>query len=220
MSANLEERLRLARPNAGGPTLEATAIARERALAALPRRSRPVRILAAGFVVVAVTAAVLGLELRSGAQVASAAEVRAAVSKTLAAASTLSGVLAIDEPQDGGTLKTQRWSFALDSAGDLRLQGLDTHDDLAVDGATDTIKLSEGRWFSTVTDVSPTTSSLGPDWMLEREVGSMITALAADRDAEVRDVEYDGRPAWLLTIRADVPGGAGTLAREITVDRS
>lgn len=219
MPVDLEERLRLARPNAGGPTLAATAVAREGALSVLPTRTRRPRIVAVGLTLAAAMA-ITGVELRSGAGTASAAQVRAAVSKTLATASNLSGVLAIDEPQADGTLKTQRWSFALDAAGDVRLKGLDTQDDLAVDAASGTIRLSQGGWFSIITDVAPTTSAVGPDWMLEREVGSVITALAADRDAHVQEIDYNGRPAWLLTIRAQLEGGAGTLEREITVDRS
>jgi hypothetical protein len=219
MPTNVEERLRLGRPNAGGPTLEATALARERALAALPDRHRRTRMLAAAVAVAAGVAAVLAVELRSGAGVASAAQVRAAVSQTLSSASNLTGVLAIDEPQEDGTVQTQRWSFALDSAGDLRFKGLDTNDDLAVDGTADTIKFSEGSRFSTSTDVAPQTTAFSPDWMLEREVGSVITALAADRDAEVQNVDYEGRPAWLLTISA-VGQDGGTIEREITVDRS
>ena len=215
MRTNVEERLRLARPNAGGPTLEATTIARERALAALPDRHRRARIAVAAAGIAAAAAVVLAVELRSGAEVASAAQVRAAVSQTLASASNLSGTLVIDDPDRG----EQRWSFALDSAGDLRLKGLDTNDDLAIDGTADTIRFSQGPRFSTSTDVSPQTSAFSPDWMLEREVGSVISALAADRDAEVQDVEYDGRPAWLLTIRA-VGQDGGTIERKITVDRS
>jgi hypothetical protein len=131
----------------------------------------------------------------------------------------LSGVLSIDVPQEDGALQTQRWSFALDSAGDLRLKGIDTNDDLAIDGAADTIKFSQGNRFSTSTDVSPQTSAFSPDWMLEREVGSVITALAADSGAQVQNLDYDGRPAWLLTIRAEGQDGA-PIEREITVDRS
>jgi outer membrane lipoprotein-sorting protein len=216
MPTTVEERLRLARPNAGGPTLEATAAARRSALAALPAHSNRRRIFAVAVTFAAAAAVVLAVELRSGAGVASAAQVRAAVSRTLASASNLRGTLVIDDPDRG----EQDWSFALNSAGDLRFNGLDTSADLAYDGHTDTLQVSNGHLFTTIANFAPEPSRVSVDWMLEREVGSVITALAADEDAHVQEIQYEGRPAWLLTIRADLVGGQGTAEREIVVDRS
>ena len=222
MPMNLEARLRSARPAGDGPTLEATTVARERALAALPRRVRRRRMLAAAVAVAVTTAAVVAFGLRHGPEVASAAQVRAAVSQTLASATSLRGMLVIrrPDPDRASAPNVERWSFALSSAGDLRLTGLDTDEDLAYDGTTDVLRYSHRRWFSTITGFPPPPGDQSVDWMLELELGSVITALAADRDAEVQEVEYEGRPSWLLTIRADTSAGAGALQREITVDRA
>ena len=211
MAANVEERLRLARPNAGGPTLEATAAARERALAALPARTLRPSVVAMGAALAAATAAALVFALRPGTEVATAAHVRSVVSQTLGSASSLRGVLVIAQPD----ARVDRWSFALNSVGDLRLTGLDSNEDLAFDARNDVLRFSDGRWFTTLTGFPPPSSSeLYSDWMLEREVGSVIAALAAEHDTQVREVEYAGRPSWLLTIRSD------SVEREITVDRA
>jgi hypothetical protein len=149
--------------------------------------------------------------LRPGTEVATAAHVRAVVSQTLASASGLRGMLVITQP-DG---KVDRWRFALNSGGDLRLTGLDSNEELAFDGENDVLRFSDGRWFTTLTGFPPPSSSeLYSDWMLEREVGSVIAALAAEHDVRVQEVRYEGRPSWLLTIRSD------SVEREITVDRA
>ena len=220
MPTTLEERLRSVRPNADGPTVEATAFARERALAALPRRPRRTRLLVAAVAAGAAAAtAVLAFGIRHGPEVASAAEVRAAVSQTLASATSLRGMLVIRHPQPdrSDAPQVERWAFALSSGGDLRLTGLDTDEDLAYDGAKDVLRYSHGRWFSKITGLPPPPGDQSVDWMLELELGSVIGAFAAEPGAQVREVQYEGRPSWLLTVHAD---GAGGLEREITVDRA
>lgn len=222
MPANLEDRLRLARPNPGGPTLAATAVARERALTALPRRSRPRRQLFGAVALVGASAVALAFALRTDTEVASAAQVRAAVSGTLASATSLRGVLVISRPEadQPGQPGVERWSFALNAAGDVRLTGLDSQQDLSYDGKRDVLRFSDGRWFTTISGFPPASGNSSVDWLLQHEIGSVITALAAEPDAQVQEVQYEGRPSWLLTVRADLADGNGTAERDIVVDRA
>jgi hypothetical protein len=222
MPANLEDRLRLARPNPGGPTLAATAAARERALAALPRRSPRRRRLLGAVALVGAAAVALAFALRTDTEVASAAQVRAAVSGTLASATSLRGVLVIDRPEDDQASHpgVERWSFALNAAGDVRLTGLDSQQDLSYDGKRDVLRFSDGRWFTTISGFPPASGNSSVDWLLQHEIGSVITALSAEPDAQVQEVQYEGRPSWLLTVRADLADGNGTAERDIVVDRA
>jgi hypothetical protein len=52
-------------------------------------------------------------------------------------------------------------------------------------------------------------------WVLQRGLGSIVAALAVDGDADVREVDYEGRAAWKVRVPTGNPGEE----RVIVVDR-
>ena len=185
----------------------------EKRLSAEGGRRRPARmrttIAFAGAACLALLLFVfLGLpQLRSGSDVARAAEVRAAVLKTLAGAQTVRGELvytALDVRTGKTTTKRQR--FAEDASGDLRLTDVGGPGDLAYDAArgveraiTTSASMGTGIFYAERVGLAPGAPDEGPsDFVLGREVGAVVRALAAAHSARVADVSYAGRPAWKL----------------------
>lgn len=164
-----------------------------------------------------------------GPQAASAAVVKARVRAALATLHGLSGVLVATGPRetDGG-----RWRFAMDAAGDLRLQGPRPGDVMTYDAATGVVRSAQHSasldggllFYAERSGVAPGPPDQGPPtWVLPEQYGAFVRAALADTPSSVRDTTYDGRPAWRLDVRttpnATVPELSGDHL-SITVDRA
>ena len=195
-----------------------------------PRRVGRTLALAGGTCVAVLLFVTLALpQLRSGSDVARAAEVRTAVLKTLAGAQTISGDLvytALDVRT--GRTTTTRQTFAEDARGDLRLTDVGGPGDLAYDAArgversiTTSASMGTGTFYAERVGLAPGAPDEGPsDFVLGREVGAVVRALAAAHSTSVADVSYAGRAAWKLDAQVKpniVFADADRL--QITVDR-
>jgi hypothetical protein len=152
-------------------------------------------------------------DLTGGAERASAAEVRNAVAHALSSADRLGGVLAVREHASGGEL---RWRFLLEANGDFRAEALPTGPVWAYDAAENVERNSDEGLFTVRSGIAPgPPDSTSSDWMIQRGLGAVVRALDAAGDASVREVEYRGRPAWVLVTHTQNEGEI----REIVVDR-
>jgi hypothetical protein len=195
------------------------------------RRRRLARRLGAALAAAATAAAVLaavGIGLPGGSPGApadaTAAQVRAAVTRALSSAESLSGRLVAPGPESPDGQSTDAvWSFALTSRGDFRLTGVTYPTDLAYDASSGVERYSDETGFTVRTGIAPGwPDSDSPDWIVQRGLGSVATALADAGDPRVAEVDYRGRPAWRLRLEQEVvqtaTGDASDL-REITIDR-
>jgi hypothetical protein len=201
------------------------------------QRARRARIRwTAGVAVVAAVAAIVFVAIGiprgertpiGGPNVATAAEIKAKVRAALAAAENLSGVLVLkgDSPTD-----VTRWRFVLTDGGDFRLLAGDRVNDIAYDATT-----AVERSYSTLENGTPlavesTGLAPGPpdphpsDWILPRNFGAVVRAFLAAHDPRVREVTYEGRPAWELDTDVkpnviDVQLGVSADHFSITVDQ-
>jgi hypothetical protein len=196
------------------------------------RRSRLRRRLGMGVATAAAGAAALvaiGIGLPGGSpgapEAATAAEVQAAVARALSSAKSLSGRLVAPGPElpDGSSTEAA-WSFAMSTRGDFRLTGITYGTDLAYDASTGVERYSDETSFTVRTGVAPGwPDSDFPDWIVQRSLGSVATALAAAGDPRVAEVEYRGQPAWQLRLPQRVvqtATGDESDLREITIDRA
>jgi hypothetical protein len=184
--------------------------------------------------VAAVAIAVVGLPrggespLPGGPQAASAALVKARVRAALTTLRSLSGTLIATGPHenDGG-----RWRFALDAAGDLRLEGPKPGDVETYDARTGAVRSAQHSaslggdtlFYAERTGVAPGPPDQGPpSWVLPEQYGAFVRAALADTPSSVAQTTYDGRAAWQLeadtTPNAIVPDLSGDHLA-ITVDR-
>jgi hypothetical protein len=171
--------------------------------------------LAAAAAVAVLVASALALFVPRGSEVASAAEVREAISDALGSAHTITGVFVNQEQAGGGE---NRWRFEFRSSGSFRITGLGANNptDLEYDPGLNVEASSDGGLFVWRVGLAPGWPDSAPaGWVLRRDLGSVVAALSADPDAEVEEVEYRGRPAWMLRTPTGNPGEE----REITVDR-
>lgn len=191
-----------------------------RARAAARRRARVRWAVRGSTVAVVAAAAAVGLpRLADGPEAATAAEVKAQVRTALAGMRNLGGVLVADG---------RRWRFTLSSEGDVRLEGPGKGEASTYDASGDVVRsaqrsasLGGGPLFYAerrgVAPGPPDEQSL----LLLRSLGGYVRALLAARDPRVREVEYEGRPAWRVDVEtvpnAIVPGLSGD-SLEITVD--
>ena len=142
---------------------------------------------------------------------------------------TLTGELVADGPRAGDE---QRWRFALDGKGSLRLAGPAQAEVMMYDAAAGAVRSAQRSasigaatlLYAERTDVAPGPPDQGPpSWLLSAEFGAYLRAALAAGDPEVRDVAYDGRAAWRLDIdtvpNAVVPDLSGDHF-QITVDRA
>jgi hypothetical protein len=167
--------------------------------------------------------------LRGGPSVARAAAVRSQVLKTLAEARTIRGELVYSSfDVRTGKTTTRSQTFAADSRGDLRLTDVGGPSDLAYDAArrveravTTSASIGAGRFFAERVGVAPGLPDHGPSsFILGRELGAVVRALAAARSPQVAEATYRGRAAW----RLDTPLEPNTIFADadrlqITVDR-
>ena len=190
--------------------------------AALRRRleERPPRrrtwALAAAAAVAVLVAAALALFVPRGSDVASAAQVREAISQALGSAHTITGVFVNREQAGSGET---RWRFEFRSSGSFRITGLGKNNptDLEYDPGLNVEAYSDIGLFVWRVGLAPGWPDAAPaGWVLRRDLGSVVGALAADPDAAVEEVRYRGRPAWMLRTPTGNPGEE----REITVDRA
>jgi hypothetical protein len=139
--------------------------------------------------------------------------VRAAVTRALATVDRLGGILVVREHAAGGEL---RWRFVLDARGNFRAAAQPSGPVWAYDAAGGVERNSDEGLFTVRSGIAPgppdPTSSA---WMVQRGLGAVVRALAAAGDASVRELEYRGRPAWLLRTGTQNAGET----REVTVDR-
>jgi outer membrane lipoprotein-sorting protein len=164
----------------------------------------------------------------AGPEIATAAEIKAQVRAALATMRNLSGTVVSDGPQRGDE---RRWRFVLDADGDFRLVGPTEEETITYDASTGTVRsaqrsasLGGGPLFYAVREgVPPGLPDLGtPTWIIPEEFGAFVRALLAADDPRVREISYQGRPAWRLDIEA-VPNAIvpdfSSDRLEITVDR-
>jgi hypothetical protein len=177
------------------------------------RRRFGLPYLGAAAAVAAGVAALAVLDLTRGGETASAADVRAAVTRALATVDRLGGILVVREHAAGGEL---RWRFVLDARGNFRAEAQPSGPVWAYDAAGGVERNSDEGLFTVRSGIAPgppdPTSSA---WMVQRGLGAVVRALAAAGDASVRELEYRGRPAWLLRTGTQNAGET----REVTVDR-
>jgi hypothetical protein len=143
---------------------------------------------------------------------------------------TLRGELvsrAADRIDDPAAISEVRWRFVTTDAGDFRLSGLSRTEELAYDADTGAetgyvVDPEGGTFAGERTGVALGWPDQGPaEWVLERQLGATVRALAAAGDADVREVEHDGRPAWELAtaVRANQISEFSGDRLEITVDQ-
>jgi hypothetical protein len=202
-----------------------------------PRRRARLRWglrLAAAAAVVAAGVAVFGLPVVertpsiAGPQVASAAVVKERVRASLGSLRSLSGVIVADGAQRG---EPRRWRFALDAAGDFRLDGPSPGEWIAYDAGSGVARSAQRSaslggdtlFYAERTGIAPGAPDQGPPtWLLPDELGAYVRALLAAGDARVHEIAYEGRPAWRVDVAtlpsAVVPALSGDRL-EVTVDR-
>jgi hypothetical protein len=199
-----------------------------------PRRSVRRAVVAVAVAAVAVVAIALPVADRvGGSDVASAADVQARVSASLNSLESLSGLVVSRCTEAGclGKAGETRWTFVLTSDGDLRLGGPTAREVVTYDASEGLLRMAQRSasidagplFFAERHNVAPGPPDLGPPmWALPQELGAFVRALLAAEDPRVREVVYDGRPAWRLDVEAVpnaiVPEVTGDLF-EITVDR-
>jgi hypothetical protein len=182
---------------------------RRRTRARRRRLSWTIRLAAAAAIVSA--AAIVGFpHTDTGPPPATAADVKARVAGALASARTMSGDIAYQATDPLTGSRRTRWSFALTDKGDFRLRQTDGESDVAYDAVHGVQRLlsrsasvqdDETLFAVEHTGLAPGRPDLGPpDWLLQRDLGSVVRALLATHDARVEETTYDGRPAWRLEI--------------------
>jgi hypothetical protein len=155
-----------------------------------------------------------------GPEEASAAVVKAHVRAALATLRSLGGVLVATGPRANDTA---RWRFALDAAGDLRLEGPRAGDAIAYDAAAGVVRSAQHSaslggdtlFYSERTGVAPGPPDQGPPtWVLPEQYGAFVRAALADSPSSVRATTYNGRPAW----RLDVETAPNAIVPELSGD--
>jgi hypothetical protein len=153
----------------------------------------------------------------AGPQPASAAVVKSHLRHALVQMRDLSGVLVATEASRGST---ERWSFVLDAAGDVRLEGPGAGEVVTYDSATGvarSIQHSASMGGSALFYAERTGVAPGPP-----DLGAYVRAALAARDPGVRNVVFDGRPAWRLDVETVPNAVAPELSGDelqVTVDR-
>jgi hypothetical protein len=164
----------------------------------------------------------------TGPEVATAAAIKAKVQAALADMDNLSGVLVYDGTEKGDE---RRWRFTLSAAGDFLLVGPTKGETITYDASTGVVRSAQRSaslgggplFYAERTGVALGPPDLGaPTWMIPDDFAAFVSALLAAEDPRVREVVYQGRPAWQLDIdvvpNAIVPQDSADHLR-ITVDR-
>jgi hypothetical protein len=199
-----------------------------------PRRVQPRLLAAAVAVAVAIVlAVVVATQLAGvhGSDVARAAEIKARVAAALADVRSARGEVtytALDT--QSGKRTTTRQSFVLNSAGDERLSDAPAGTVSAYDASrgveraitTSAVAGVGGHFYAVRVGLPPGPPDQGPsESLLDQQLGAVTRALAAAQDPRVRELDYQGRPAWQLdaavapnTVEADIDHVS------VTVDRA
>jgi outer membrane lipoprotein-sorting protein len=200
---------------------------RARTRRARTRWALRVAVVAAAAAILVVAIGIPATE-RTGPDVATAAEVKAKVRTALATIESLAGTVITDGPQKGDE---ERWEFLMTADGDFRVRGPSEEELVTYDASTGTAysaqrsaSVESSRLFYTVqTGIAPGRPDQSPPaWVLPDEFGAFVQVLLAAEDPRVREVAYEGRPAWTVVVdavpNAIVPEFSGD-AFEITVDQ-
>jgi hypothetical protein len=187
------------------------------------RRFLPVGAVAAALAAILVVAVGIPRTHHTGPETASAAIVKAHLRLALVEMRNLSGVLVADG---------RRWMFTLGAAGDVRLEGPGAGEVITYDAATGVARsaqhsasLGGGRLFYAERDgVAPGPPDQGPPtWILPDDLSAYVRAALAAGNPGVRELTYEGRPAWQLDITTMPNQIAPELSGdrlEVTVDRT
>jgi hypothetical protein len=164
----------------------------------------------------------------AGPQPAAAAIVKSHLRSALTTLRTLRGVLTVSGPAQR---TPQQWRFALDTAGDVRIEGPAAGDVETFDAASGVVRSAQHSaslggdtiFYAERRGVAPGEPDLGPPtWILPNELGAYVRAALAASSPSVRDTIYGGRPAWRLDV-ATIPNAVAPElsgdALSITVDR-
>jgi hypothetical protein len=144
-----------------------------------------------------------------GVEPATAALVKKKLAAALTATRNLSGRVAYFSRNPlTGEKENLRWSFVLTERGDFRLTDAGRRSDVAYDASEGversinaSASIGEGRFYAERTGLAPGSPDPGPsDWILERDLGSVVRALLAAEDPPVVETEYRGRAAWRLSV--------------------
>jgi hypothetical protein len=164
----------------------------------------------------------------AGPQPASAAVVKSHLRDALTQLRNLSGVLVAAETSRGST---ERWRFTLDAAGDVRLEGPGAGEVMTYDSSTGVARSIQhsasmggsALFYAERTGVAPGPPDLGPPtWLIPEQLGAYVRAALAAQDPGVREVTYEGRPAWRLDVHTVPNLVAPELSGDelqVTVDR-
>lgn len=159
-------------------------------------------------------------------QPATAAEIKAKVRAALSTARNLSGELVVrgrSYENAYGWDRPMRWRFTITAEGDFRLRGVTLEENIAYDASTGvqrslnaSASIGGDTLFATVQrGLAPGPPDPGPqDTFLQSDFGSFVRALLAAGDPRVREVAYEGRPAWQL----DVPAVPNAIVPELSGD--
>jgi hypothetical protein len=194
----------------------------ERRARRVRRRYLPLGAAAAAAAAITVLAIGIPRTQHTGPQVASAAVVKAQLRQAFVRMRNLSGVLVTDG---------KRWTFTLDAAGDVRLEGPGAGEVITYDAATGTARSAQHSaslggstlFYAERDGVAPGPPDQGPPtWLLPDRLSAYVRAALAAGDPGVRELTYEGRPAWRLDVATIpnqiVPELSGDHL-EITVDR-
>lgn len=202
-----------------------------------PHRQSRGRVLALR---VGAVAAVLGVTVsvllvggpRETLPMATAAEVRQQVAAAWASANSVSGRLVVSNPALFGS-GARRWDFVLTAQGDMRLTDTTRGGDVAYDAERNVQRSlmpsesvgDDNTLFASVRKgLAPGWPDQGPSYdLLDRNLGSVVRAIAGGGGGAVEEVTYKGREAWLLDtdIRVNlIVPDASPNHLTVTVDRT
>lgn len=155
-----------------------------------------------------------------------AAEVQAQVNATLTSLRTVRGTMVVVSYEEGEAAE-MRWTFAATAHGDFRLSGVSRREELAYDatrGVSQSLSWEEGSVFAgRSTGLAAGLPDPGPrDWVLQRELGSVVRAMLAAEAAGVARLQYEGRPAWSFStdVQANRISGVEGDHLDIIVDQA
>jgi len=162
-------------------------------------------------------------------QTASAAEIKEKMVTALARAESIRSTLVVGYYDEAtGQLDETRWNVVTTARGDFRLTGVSRSEDLAYDASTGIQRVivggenGEPLVASELTGLAPGWPDPGPaDWVLVRDLGSVVRAMLAAADPSVVEATFDGRAAWVLSAEVE-PNRLSTVSGdhiEVMVDQ-
>ncbi len=161
--------------------------------------------------------------------VAGAAEIKQKMVTALSGAESIKSTLVVGYYDEAtGQLDETRWNVVTTARGDFRLTGVSRSEDLAYDASTGVQRVIAGGEngeplvASELTGLAPGWPDPGPaDWVLDRDLGSVVRAMLAAADPSVVEATFDGRAAWVLSAEVE-PNRLSNVSGdhiEVTVDQ-